>query len=318
MSGLTDNRDRRFHTIDTIPLASIVITSFNRKNDVLRAVASCYAQVGVDLEVLVFDDASTDQTVEALREQWPQCRVFASEVQTGYIVNRNRGFAEARGEIVFSLDDDAYFSRVDIAAKICECFADKDIGAVAIPYIEPLNRRSESSLKHAFRESAGADLRSYVGCAHAVRRRMALELGGYREFFIHQKEEGDFCLRLWNRGWRVIYGSSAPVVHLVKRKAADKKVLFFAGRNLILTEILNAPMPEALFRAAFSSLNFLRYRPSLGAPATRVKALFAGVVDAVRFWRFRNAVDRTVFKKVTRLKGHGPETFDGEVPPPCE
>lgn len=283
----------------------------------LRAVASCYAQVGVDLEVLVFDDASMDQTVEAVREQWPQCRVFASTVRTGYIVNRNRGFIEARGEIVFSLDDDAYFSRDDIVARICECFADRQIGAVAIPYIEPLNRRSESSLKHAFNETPGADLRAYVGCAHAVRRQMVVELGGYREFFIHQKEEGDLCLRLWSRGWRVVYGASAPVVHLVKRKAADKKVLFYAGRNLILGEMLNAPMPEALLRAAISSFNFLRYRPALGAHGTRVKALVFGVIDGLRYWRFRRPVDRQVFKRVVKLKGHGPELFNGEVPPPC-
>ncbi|MCC7334732.1 MAG: glycosyltransferase family 2 protein, partial [Pirellulaceae bacterium] len=94
--------------------ASVIITSRNRCADVLRAVASCFAQQGTTLEVLVFDDASDDGTVDRVRQTFPNCRVFGNTERQGYIINRNRGFLEARGPVVFSLDDDAYFSDVDI------------------------------------------------------------------------------------------------------------------------------------------------------------------------------------------------------------
>lgn len=296
--------------------ASIVITSRNRCSDVLRAVASCRAQIGVRLEVLVYDDNSEDDTVEALKAHFPECRVFASRERTGYIVNRNRGFVDAKGRIVFSLDDDAYFSDPGIVADIVRWFDDESIGAVAIPYIEPLNRRSHSSLQKPVTLASGAEVRSYVGCAHAVRRSAANAMNGYREFFVHQREEAEFCLRLRSAGWKIVLGQSRPIVHMVSPKRETDRVFYYAGRNLILAEALNAPMPEGLVRSAIAAVGFVRYRFTWRHLPLRLRALWSGVMDAIRFRHLRKPVTHEIYRKHCSLSSHGPMDWNDEIPRP--
>lgn len=295
--------------------ASIVITSRNRRDDVLRAVASCYAQEGVRLEVLVFDDASDDGSAEAVQTVFPDCRVYRSTEREGYIVNRNRGFRESVGRVVFSLDDDAYFSDVRTARGVLRSFDDETVGAAAIPYVEPLARRSASSIRVPFRANAGDELRSYVGCSHAVRRSAALSLGGYREVFVHQREEADLCLRLWAAGYRVVCADSPPVVHMVQRKANDPRVLYYGGRNLVIHEGLNAPMPDVFWRLGIGAFNYLRYEPGLGGLGIRLRALADGCRTVLRERHQRQAVPVPLYRRVRALPGHGPGELSGDAPP---
>jgi len=314
--GVSDPRE--MEEASPTPDASIVITSRNRRADVLRAVASCMAQENVNLEVLVYDDASEDGTAAAVREAWPQCRVFESSERSGYIVNRNRGFRDSGSGVVFSLDDDAYFSAKDTVARVVARFTEDDtIGAVAIPYVEPLNRRSLSSLARPFGEPAGAELRSYVGCAHAVRRDVALALGGYRDFFVHQHEEREFCLRLRAAGWRVVYGDGEPIVHMVSPNRDQERVTRFGGRNQILTEFLNAPFPEVVFRVIRTSVGLIRYRFSLSSLPIRAAAIWSGLRDSFRYRALRKSVSREFYQAHRLLPGHGALHWESPVPPPC-
>ena len=95
------------------PAASVVITSRNRKDDLLTAIDSCLHQ-SVPVEILVYDDASTDGSADAVTQkfpsdQFPHVRVFRQETPTGYIVLRNRGARDARTNYIISIDDDAVF-----------------------------------------------------------------------------------------------------------------------------------------------------------------------------------------------------------------
>lgn len=276
--------------------------------------ASCFAQTGVNLEVLVYDDASTDNTADAVREQWPQCRVYESTIRTGYIVNRNRGFRDAKAPIVFSLDDDAYFSDSTIVRRILETFRLPKVGAVAIPYVEPLNRRSKSSLDIPLNLQSGTEVRSYVGCAHAIRRDLALELDGYREFFVHQREEAELCLRIRRAGWKIIVGDSAPIVHMVSPKRDNDRVTYYAGRNIILSEMLNAPLPYVVLRPISTSIKFLAYRFSWSSVPLKLRALWAGIGDGLRYRHLRNPVDRSTYQRYWSMVSHGPTEWAGSIP----
>ena len=87
-------------------MISVVIPTYNRKTLLSRAVDSALRQEGVDLEVLIVDDGSTDGT----RETWSACsdpRVrFLAEQHRGACHARNRGLEEARGDYVAFLDSD--------------------------------------------------------------------------------------------------------------------------------------------------------------------------------------------------------------------
>lgn len=299
--------------------ASVVITTRNRREEVLRAIGSVLTQRSVSIEVLVYDDASNDGTVEAIRNRWPQCRVMETTSRSGYIVNRNRGFRDSAAPYVFSLDDDAYFSSPDTVSRVVKWFsADETIGAMAIPYLEPYDRRSLSSLRRPFSEKPGTELRSFVGCAHAVRRDIALKLGGYREFFVHQHEERDFCLRLRAAGWRVAYADTPPIVHMVSAKREPLRITRYGGRNQILTEFLNAPFPDVVLRVLRTSVGLVTYRFSVRELPLRISAIGAGLLDSVRYRNLRKPVDREFYWAHRRLPSHGALDWKAPLPGPCQ
>jgi glycosyltransferase involved in cell wall biosynthesis len=124
----------------------------------------------------------------------PVLRLIRHEVSAGYIVRRNEAARLARGDVIFSLDDDAVFSSPLVVEQTLRDFSHPRIGAVAIPYIEPHKANTEMQ-RAPTREDVWITA-SYIGTAHAVRRDVFLALGGYREHLVHQGEEGDFCIRM--------------------------------------------------------------------------------------------------------------------------
>lgn len=297
--------------------ASIVISTFNRASDLVRCIRSCLAQ-DIDCEILVYDDASDDLTAKTIRELFPQVRLFISPARVGYIVARNRGFKDASAPVVVSIDDDAYFSRPNIVRQAVAIFRrDPSVGAVAIPFIEPLHRRSLSSLETPFSGEAGQELKAYVGCAHAIRRHVALQLGGYREFFVHQREEQDLCLRMRAAGWRIVYGDTGPIVHMVSPDREQHRAMYYGARNQILCETLNVPFPDGLWRVGLISLGMIKYRFSWNTLLLKLRGIGSGLVESARRWNLRAPVTHKVYHKHRRLQAHGPELWEEPVPPPC-
>ena len=89
------------------PTVSIIIPTFNRADFVAEAVLSVLTQGGVDLEVLVVDDGSTDQTESILLAQVTDTRVrYIAQSNLGRSAARNHGISVARGEFVGFLDSD--------------------------------------------------------------------------------------------------------------------------------------------------------------------------------------------------------------------
>jgi Glycosyl transferase family 2 len=91
----------------TGPFFSVLITAYNRAQLAERCVRSCIQQTFPDFEIVVVDDASTDDTaavLEALGEQ--RLRVVRHERNQGYIAARATAVDNARGQWVVILDSD--------------------------------------------------------------------------------------------------------------------------------------------------------------------------------------------------------------------
>ena len=115
--------------------ATVIITTRNRRDDLLKAIASAMAQTAKP-EVLVVDDASTDDTSSAVARKFPSVQLHRSDRAMGYIVQRNYAARMARTPIIFSIDDDAVFSTSRIVEETLRDFEHSRVGAVAIPYAD--------------------------------------------------------------------------------------------------------------------------------------------------------------------------------------
>lgn len=100
----------------TAPTVSILIPTYNQVQYIEQAIRSALMRDFASLEVLVLDDASTDQTA-VLSHQWdsdPRFRYICNERNLGRVANYRRALVEhARGEWVLMLDGDDYLTNVD-------------------------------------------------------------------------------------------------------------------------------------------------------------------------------------------------------------
>jgi len=94
----------------TMPLVSAIIPTYNRVQSLIRAVASVVAQSWLNLEIIVVDDGSTDNSAGLLYEQFgSRIKLLRLPRNRGVSYARNRGFELSRGSFVAFLDSDDFW-----------------------------------------------------------------------------------------------------------------------------------------------------------------------------------------------------------------
>lgn len=90
-----------------VPFFSIVIPVYNREREIVRALNSCLTQSFADIEVVVVDDASQDQTRSAVASLGdPRIVLVTHEQNRGVCPTRNTGIRHSQGKWVLLLDSD--------------------------------------------------------------------------------------------------------------------------------------------------------------------------------------------------------------------
>lgn len=119
---------------ENIPLVSIVIPTFNRGRKIKRAIKSCQNQTYRNIEIIVCDDHSTDETctiVESIKDN--DSRVILCHTEAGHKganAARNAGIKIAKGDYFCFLDSDDELTKDSIAVRVKIFEKDKDIGMV--------------------------------------------------------------------------------------------------------------------------------------------------------------------------------------------
>ena len=191
------------------PDATVVIVTKDRCDDALAAVESALAQ-RPSVEVLVIDDGSSDGTATSIAAAFPTVRVKRHEDSAGLVVRRNEAARIVSAPLIVSIDDDAVFTGPGSVAAAVGEFNDPRVGAVAMPYIDL--PQGEEILQRAPGDGFYVTHR-FRGTAHALRRDLFLEQGGYREMLFQQGEEPDLAIRMLDAGYVVRLGSGDPVRH---------------------------------------------------------------------------------------------------------
>lgn len=281
--------------------ASILITSKDRKDELRVAVESALKQEGVD-EVLVISDGSTDGTVEMLRDEYPQVRLVEQAQSQGLIVSRNRGVELAMGAVVVIIDDDAAFTHPRVVLDNLRYFAEARVGAVGIPFVNV--NESDAVFQEAPDEGYWA-IASYRGTAQALRRSLFLELGGYCGAFFHQGEEGEYCQRLWDKGYWVVAGCSGYIHHYESPKRDYWRRDVYGRRNDLFTAWLLMPWSTLWWRFPLIVLNGLWYGIKVRRPWAMLVGIGHGFKAICKYRRLRRPVSAECYRWVRRLRREG-------------
>jgi N-acetylglucosaminyl-diphospho-decaprenol L-rhamnosyltransferase len=186
----------------------------------------------LDHEVLVLDNASDDGSAEAVRALDRDIRLIALERREGKAANDSRLLREARGEFCLLLNEDSELQPGAVAALLGALQSDRDAAAAGAQLVTPDGREvpcawrlpsGQTALAGAFFlhrrftvESGGTGTRP-VGwvqsSAMMVRREAAEQVGWLDPAFFVYSDETDFCKRLSDAGWKILYVPSARAIH---------------------------------------------------------------------------------------------------------
>jgi GT2 family glycosyltransferase len=233
-------------------LTSIIILTHNGLSFTKECISSIFAHTRENFELILIDNASTDETVQYLNTL-PKATVFANRINKGFSGGCNQGLTAAKGENIVLLNNDTVVTRGWLIRLLWWLNQDESIGIVGprsnyivaqqavypVPYKtikEMPVFAAQWSIKNL---RQGFEANYLSGLCMAFKKSLVNEIGGLDErFFPGYYEDADFCVRarifgkkLWvaNDVYIHHYGSSSfkanRAQHSMAIKGSSKKFL---------------------------------------------------------------------------------------------
>ncbi len=234
-------------------MISVVIPSYKRRDGMLALLADLYRQEDVEFEVVVVDDCSPDDSVEAIRAGFPQAELLVNEINGGPAVTRNRGIRAALGEIVVGFDSDVTLPDPKLLAKTAAAFeANPEAAGFAFRILVSDGSCDDSPRWwHPVPLEKGRDRTFetdyFSGTAYAFRRNALIDAGLYPEILYMHYEEVELAHRIMDGGGSIIYHPDLVAVHhanVVSRRSEIE--VYYKPRNQILLAVSCLPIWNAL------------------------------------------------------------------------
>ncbi len=248
-----------------VATVSIIVVSFNTKEQTLACLASIFEQTrDLAFEVIVYDNASTDGSADAIARQFPQVSLIRGSENLGFGRANNAASTHASGDYILLLNpdtivlDNAVKRLFDFAVEtpdakiwggrtvnldgtlnptcvwrfptnwsmLCQALGlHRLLPSVAVFNPEPYPNWARDTVR---------DVDIVTGCFLLTTRTFWNILEGFDEDFFMYSEEADLCYRTRQLGGRLVFTPNATIVHLdgaTKQVAADKRCLLLAGRS---------------------------------------------------------------------------------------
>jgi GT2 family glycosyltransferase len=191
------------------PTVTIVFLVFNRREELRESLQrmlheSDYPSDRVD--VIVVDNASTDDSAAMVREEFPQVQLIVRDVNVG-VSGWNEGLAAARGDYVLALDDDCYLAPDGLRRSVAAAL-DHDADLVSYKVISTVDPG------RVFSEDYRTGLFMFWGCAALMRRTVVEALGGYDPQIFVWANELEFMLRFFDNGFRHLHLPEVVAHHM--------------------------------------------------------------------------------------------------------
>jgi GT2 family glycosyltransferase len=270
------------------PFVSIIIPNWNGGHLLRTCLDSVKRQTYTNFEIIVVDNASTDDSRELIARDYPEVRVVALDSNRGFAGGVNEGLRAARAQVIVLLNNDTEAeatwleelvgalqanSRAGMAASKLRLFDERDKLHSAGDFYRadgvPGNRGVWEVDRGQYDDAATAPP-IFGACAGAAAYRRELfdrigvldtDLGSYCE-------DVDLNWRARLAGYECVYAPRAVVYHHVSATGGGTRASYFVGRNLIL--VLVKDYPAALWK---------KYWAKIAAAQVRI------AWEALKHWR---------------------------------
>jgi GT2 family glycosyltransferase len=250
---------------------SIVILNWNGKSWLEKFLPNVLEN-STGAQIFVIDNASTDDSVDFLRNKFPSISIIKNAENLGFAGGYNEGLKNIPGEIFCLLNSDVEVTKNWLQPIEYLFLKDENIAAIQ-PKILDFNRKNYFEFAGAgggFIDNLGfpycrgrifEDLEKDVGqyndeteifwasgCALFIRAEEFKKMKGFDERFFAHQEEIDLCWRMINAGKKIYYCGKSTVFHVgggtLSKQSAQKTFLNF--RNNLSMLLKNLPL-KSLF-----------------------------------------------------------------------
>ncbi len=239
---------------------ALVILNYNGKNHLETYLPSVIAY-SKESNIYVADNASTDDSLEFLKQHYPQIKIIVNESNGGYAQGYNEALKDLKESYFILLNSDVAVTENWIA-PIIQFFESHPSVGIAQPKI--LDDKKKSHFEYAGAAGGFIDFLGYpfcqgrifqeleedrgqyneakpifwaTGACMFIRSSLFKELGGFDSRYFAHMEEIDLCWRAKHRGQEVYYLPESTVYHLGggTMKNSNPRKTFLNFRNSLLT-----------------------------------------------------------------------------------
>lgn len=292
---------------------SIVIVNYNVKYFLEQALLAVRkATKGLAVEVFVVDNNSVDDSVQMLREKFPEIKLMANSQNLGFSKANNQAIAQAKGEYVLLLNPDTVIREDSLSAPLAFMDAHPEAGGLGVKMIDgkgcflPESKRGFPSPEVAFYKAFGLSKlfpkstrfnRYHLGYlsadetheievlsgAYMLLRKSVLDQIGYLdEAFFMYGEDIDLSYRVVQAGYKNYYFAGTTIIHYkgesTKKGSLNYVKTFYNAMIIFAQKHFGGPQAGlyvGMLRAA------IYFRASLTLLANWSRRLFPLLLDAL-------------------------------------
>ncbi|SPF37282.1 Family 2 glycosyl transferase [Candidatus Sulfopaludibacter sp. SbA4] len=274
------------------PPLSLLITTRDRRADLLQTLAVMTPCLEPRHEISVFVDGSDDGTAAVVAREFPSITVFEQHPGVGLIAARNRLLNATNAAFALSLDDDAEIVTAGFVPLILEYFASHPrCGVLAFPVF--WGRKLPENA------AAGSEpirrVKSFLGGGHVWRMEAWRSIPPYPEWFEMYGEEDFAAMELLRKGWEVHYFPQVLVHHRVETGVGRRPDWRFRYRRQLRSGLFlmflfypAAALPRHLASAWWAQIRkrLIQQRDWAAAPVL-MRVLLDIVRNLPRLWKLR-------------------------------
>lgn len=274
------------------PLVSVVILTWNRRDDLRESLLKLKRQSHKNLEIVVVDNHSEDGTVSMLEKEFKEVKLIKLPKNIG-VEGYNIGFKESKGEYVVVLDDDSSPLRDTIKKAIPIFTSNPKLGIIAGNIKNPDGGSETNDWVSVYEKIKGPTHGkafpwfTFIGCGAVIKKEVFKKAGYYPpEYFLYWNEN-DFSARVLAAGYEIEYHPEIVFEHRVsKSQRPSGRKAFYATRNMYWFVLKYFPLflvLDLLPGVALRQLNWvLKEKAPIGAYFKAGFAAFWGISKILR------------------------------------